>query len=85
MKSSGPIINSPAVNAAPKSYPTAQRPAGGYAAPTTQNKTLGVKVEYTKKWGDWEEMWDAESQAYYFFNSTNGDSAWERPTGWPVV
>jgi len=95
MKTSGPVITSSGGVSQPKSYPSAGKAnnsyptAAGYAAPgaTKAPATAAIsgKLEYVKKWGEWEEMWDEESQAYYFFNHSNGDSAWERPAGWPVL
>jgi len=90
-KTSGPIINASSGPSVPKSFPTS---TAAYAAPGVAKsypgaqaaaKPQGSNLSYTKKWGDWEEMWDEENQAYYFFNSGTGDSAWERPVGWPNV
>jgi len=94
MKTSGPVLTNAGGVSAPKSYPTAAKAyaapaAAGYSQPgstkSAATTAIAGKLEYVKKWGDWEEMWDEESQAYYFFNHSNGDSAWERPTGWPVI
>jgi len=88
---SSPIVKDTPASSMPKSYPTAARAtptAAGYATAGSAKSfppSAASKLEYTKKWGEWEEMWDEENQAYYFFNHGNGDSAWERPTGWPSL
>jgi len=88
---SGPIIKSEASANIPKSYPTA---GGAVKSYPTSNPAVAVAVSVPappsargkappKKWGAWEEIWDAENQAYYFFNHTDGSSIWEPPSGWP--
>jgi hypothetical protein len=87
IQTSGPIIPSKGYTA-PAAYPTSQPTKSADAAPRGVKATpvaAASTLTYTKKWGQWEEMWDEENQAYYFFNHSNGDSAWERPTGWPSV
>jgi hypothetical protein len=91
LSTSGPIIASAAVSV-PVSYPSAHgsgpksyashaspKAAGGY--PPVKQSANPSKAP--GKWGDWEEMYDEENSAYYFFNHSNGESLWEAPEGWP--
>jgi len=74
---SGPLTGAkgtPAVTAA-VSYPKSAVIATPTKPAATQNN----------KWNSWEERWDEENQAFYFFNHSNGESAWEPPRGWPYA
>ena len=31
--------------------------------------------------GEWEELWDEESQSCYYFNSESGEYQWDKPEG----
>jgi hypothetical protein len=89
---STPEKSTPVAKEIPKSYPSSSaavavttpaasvRVAATIPIPTPKPK---VTVTYPKKWGDWEEIYDQENQAWYFFNHSNGESAWDRPQGWP--
>jgi hypothetical protein len=85
---SGPIIKDTS-STIPKSYPTAGKPiAYPSSTPVAVTATAGVppppaKKAAPKKWQSWEEIWDEENQAYYFFNHSDGSSLWEPPAGWP--
>jgi len=88
--SSGPIVNSTpsqggAKAAIPKSYPTAAptASAGKPSSPRAVTTGGGPGHPHNNKWGSWEEIYDAENIAYYFFNHSNGESLWEPPAGWP--
>jgi hypothetical protein len=82
---SEPVKSTPApiVSTGPKAYAT-------HATPTNVNKAhtfppaqvAKAEPKFAKKWENWEEIWDEENQAYYFFNHDDGSSAWERPEGW---
>jgi len=81
----------------PVAYPTAHAAVstpvaavavstGGKPAYPTASAAAKPKAPASKeklKWGDWEEVWDEENQAFYFFNTGTGDSLWEPPPGWP--
>jgi len=92
--SSGPITSGPAISgpkgatktgvSTPVSYPSST-PSG--ARPMSSPKASGTGGPAghpgNNKWGSWEEIYDAENAAYYFFNHSNGESLWEPPAGWP--
>jgi len=88
--STGPIMSGSSApkdttkRAAPVSYPSTQTASKPYAA-TSASKGTGGPAGHpgNNKWGSWEEIYDAENTAYYFFNHSNGESLWEPPSGWP--
>jgi len=90
--SSGPIASSTAsgAKAIPTSYPS--QAIGGGARPSTKPVSspkssggVGGPAGHpgNTKWGAWEEIYDSENTAYYYFNHGNGESLWEPPAGWP--
>ena len=39
--------------------------------------------EEVRVYGDWEEHYDHDTQAYYFVNAASAETTWDRPDGFP--
>jgi len=85
ISSSGPIISGGVSASVPVSYPSQNKIASPKATsyPAPSRGGFPPSTQQPGKWGDWEEMYDEENSAYYFFNHSNGESLWEPPAGWP--
>jgi len=91
--SSGPVVSAPKGGAAAKHTPPVSYPSSSaanaaskpYAASSPKAAGVGGPAGHPNnyKWAAWEEIYDAENTAYYYFNHSNGESLWEPPAGWP--